>query len=487
MKHLKIDYTMSNGHQMTIEGALPFTSQEMNTLEMNMLAANTIHTLLPIAWNEIDNEITYLYHIQQYKLLTHYYQPHSITMLDYYSLLLSLVDVLATCYDYMLRPQCCILDEKLIYIDLSSNSIRLAYLPLRDTHEVTEYQLLLLAVRWSQLVDHLQYEGYQKILQLIGSQQFPINPLRQLLLDLIHQLNTNHEIEILPHVEAVVPAAVQFHMKEQANIMKDSNSVGFDRGSEEVELDDWESDTPNDEKPSFTWKHYTAIALIIVIVAMSWTKLYLAEATKSNFLLSCGITLILLTGILIMLRQHWKVLWYRKQDDDQHPFEFVTTSDPQNPQPSFLSPSREVSIPRSTVNNFEVPVSRVPQVAARQATVMLDAHHSTTILGSMSSNAEPLLIRKLYQEEEKIIVNDNRFLIGRADEGVHYQDSASGVSRVHLEVELGNGTVHIKDVGSRNGSYLNGKLMIAYKAYPLQVGDVVQLVNTEGPQYQLVG
>ena len=70
---------------------------------------------------------------------------------------------------------------------------------------------------------------------------------------------------------------------------------------------------------------------------------------------------------------------------------------------------------------------------------------------------------------------------------MHYQEAAKGVSRVHLELEWSNGNVQVKDVGSRNGTYLNGQLMIAYKAYPLRAGDKLQLASLEGPVYELVG
>ncbi|MCR8657860.1 FHA domain-containing protein [Paenibacillus sp. T3-5-0-4] len=480
MKHLKIDYTMNNGHQMTIERTDPFTSRDMNALEMNMLSANIVHTFLPFDWNEIDNEIVFVYRIQHFKLLTHFYQPGSIKMIDYYSLLLSLLDALVTCYDYMLRPQCCLLDEKLIYFDPTNNSIRLVYLPVQEQYHKEDHQLLLLAVRWSQLVDSLHYEGYQKILQLIGSQHFPIIPLRQLLLDLIHQLSSNSQEGLqTPYIEKVKPGSVLYYVQNESEQSSEQSSIGFVRSENDEGYDDWEDEA---ESKPLGWKHYAVILLIITIVGLSWKNLYFEDATTTNFLFSCGITLIMLTGIVIVLKQHWKVLSYKKRDYQQENLSLAT-----NPNQS-IYPSQPSLIEQPVKSNLEVkPLHNNEQVrvAPPQATVKLDQEHSTTALASNRSNGTPSLLRKLFDDEQRIIVNDNRFLIGRAEEGVHYQDDASGVSRVHLEVEVDNGSIHIKDVGSRNGSYLNGQLMIAYKAYPLYEGDIIQLVNNEGPKYQL--
>lgn len=474
---------MNNGHQMTIERTIPFTSRDMNSLEMNMLSANTVHTFLPFDWNEIDNEIVFVYRIQHFKLLTHFYQPRSIKMIDYYSLLLSLLDALVTCYDYMLRPQCCLLDEKLIYYDPTNNSIRLVYLPVQEQDHKEDHQLLLLAVRWSQLVDDLQFEGYQKILQLIGSQHFPIIPLRQLLLDLIHQLSSHSQEDLkTPYVDKIKPASVLYYDQNESEPSSEQAAIGFVRSDQDEEYDDWEDES--DRKP-LGWKHYVMILLIVVIVGLSWKKLYYEDATTTNFLFSCGITLIMLTGIVIVIKQHWKVLSIKKRDIEQVNVALAT-----NPNVSIQPsrPSQLSSVEQPVKSNLEiksVPNIGQARVATPQATVKFDQEHSTTALSSNRSNGTPSLLRKLFNDEQRIIVNDNRFLIGRAEEGVHYQDVASGVSRVHLEVEVDNGTIHIKDVGSRNGSYLNGQLMIAYKAYPLYEGDIIQLVNNEGPKYQL--
>lgn len=484
MKHLKIDYTMNNGHQMTIERTVPFTSRDMNSLEINMLSANAVHTFLPFDWNEIDNEIVFVYQIQHFKLLTHFYQPNSIKMIDYYSLLLSLLDALVTCYDYMLRPQCCLLEEELIYFDPTNNSIRLVYLPVQEQYHKENHQLLLLAVRWSQLVDSLHHEGYQQILQLIGSQHFPIIPLRQLLLDLIHQLSSNpQEEQQRPYTEKVKPASVLYYVQNESEPSSEQAAIGFVRSELDEDQDyvDWEDEA---ERKPLGWKHYVMILLIVAIVGLSWKKLYFEETTTTNLLFSAGITLIMLTGIVIILKQHWKVLNYKKSSNQQDHIAFDTNA---NPKPSIQS-SQSSSVEQQVKSNLDInPSNNIGQarVAPPQATVKLDLQQSTTFIGSKGNNGNPSLLRKLYDDEQRIIVNDNRFLIGRAEEGVHYQDAAAGVSRVHLEVEVDNGTIHIKDVGSRNGSYLNGQLMIAYKAYPLYEGDIIQLVNHEGPKYQL--
>lgn len=67
------------------------------------------------------------------------------------------------------------------------------------------------------------------------------------------------------------------------------------------------------------------------------------------------------------------------------------------------------------------------------------------------------------------------FVIGRSPDAAHHVDRSPGVSRLHVEVaESADGWI-AKDLGSRNGTLLNGQPMTPYAAYPLKDGDVLQI------------
>jgi hypothetical protein len=127
----------------------------------------------------------------------------------------------------------------------------------------------------------------------------------------------------------------------------------------------------------------------------------------------------------------------------------------------------------------------------------IEAHPSK--LDTMSVNANQLitgvtsvLVNKqdTMHEEIKIIVNkhgveevvhflEDRFIVGRNQAGVHYTDTTEGISRVHCEFVKIKDQLEIKDLGSLNGSYLNGEFLVPYKSYPFRFGDVLRIVTTE--------
>ncbi|MBO7747757.1 FHA domain-containing protein [Paenibacillus sp. MWE-103] len=84
---------------------------------------------------------------------------------------------------------------------------------------------------------------------------------------------------------------------------------------------------------------------------------------------------------------------------------------------------------------------------------------------------------------EKIPLEQQQFVIGRSREGVQYIDRSSGISRAHVELHASGERWCVKDMGSRNGSTLNGSGMVPYKTYELADTDKLQLAGEQGPVY----
>jgi len=78
----------------------------------------------------------------------------------------------------------------------------------------------------------------------------------------------------------------------------------------------------------------------------------------------------------------------------------------------------------------------------------------------------------------------NEFTLGRLSEGqpimpdidlTPYQAYASGVSRLHAVVKRDSGRIFVMDLGSSNGTYLNGRRLNPHIEEDLKHGDVVAL------------
>ncbi|MEF2243557.1 DUF6382 domain-containing protein [Paenibacillus sp. IITD108] len=88
-------------------------------------------------------------------------------------------------------------------------------------------------------------------------------------------------------------------------------------------------------------------------------------------------------------------------------------------------------------------------------------------------------------KEERVELIQPSFRIGRNGGPASYVEAAEGISRLHIEIERHTDGYCAKDLGSRNGSMLNGEQMIPYKQYKLEYGDQIQLAGKNGPVYEL--
>ncbi|MNN92243.1 FHA domain protein [compost metagenome] len=68
-------------------------------------------------------------------------------------------------------------------------------------------------------------------------------------------------------------------------------------------------------------------------------------------------------------------------------------------------------------------------------------------------------------------------MIGRSEDIVQYVETATGVSRAHLELMITRDGCTIKDLGSRNGTKLSGEEIAPYKEYSLAVGDTFTIAE----------
>lgn len=124
----------------------------------------------------------------------------------------------------------------------------------------------------------------------------------------------------------------------------------------------------------------------------------------------------------------------------------------------------------------------LPDAPPADKTVWLGASGGTV---AKKGNSSPhMLLRSKDGSSEMLELSESRNQIGRAEGRVAVVDRSHGVSRIHLELEAGPSGCLAKDLGSRNGSLLNGRPMVPYKSYKLENGDVLQLAGVNGYSYE---
>lgn len=109
------------------------------------------------------------------------------------------------------------------------------------------------------------------------------------------------------------------------------------------------------------------------------------------------------------------------------------------------------------------------------------------IVNPRNSLNRPSLSLLILDKGEIIPLNDkDEIIIGRIMGGQSiypdidlspYKAYAEGVSRIHASIKICDRGIYITDLGSTNGTRLNGKRISAQKEYPLKNGAHVYLGN----------
>jgi len=118
----------------------------------------------------------------------------------------------------------------------------------------------------------------------------------------------------------------------------------------------------------------------------------------------------------------------------------------------------------------------------QKTTLLTETTDATVLLRDPKTplnEQQPFLEIVVSGDMRRMPLDKTCFVIGRAGSGVDYEHNETGVSRLHAEVIRHNGTFGVKDLGSRNGTRINGETLAPYKLYPLNPGDKITIVNTD--------
>ena len=92
----------------------------------------------------------------------------------------------------------------------------------------------------------------------------------------------------------------------------------------------------------------------------------------------------------------------------------------------------------------------------------------------MAQDAPVLICTSGALEGERFRVPDEGLGVGRSDEnGIVIVND--GVSRFHARLQYDNGSLWLRDAGSRNGVFVNGGRVVGHRA--LKVGDVIAVAD----------
>ncbi|UUZ79235.1 FHA domain-containing protein [Paenibacillus sp. P26] len=119
---------------------------------------------------------------------------------------------------------------------------------------------------------------------------------------------------------------------------------------------------------------------------------------------------------------------------------------------------------------------------AEMKTTLLRPADATVFLGSAGKHVQSAVPALEYAKDggrERVPITKSRFIIGRSESEADLVREETGISRIHAEIVKEAEGYSVRDLGSRNGTYVNGVLLAPYRMQLLQEGDIVKIITTE--------
>lgn len=376
-----------------------------------------------------ENENTSIYYNITSKIsLSQYLERKSLDKKELLDLLKNITKNLILHGNYLLDISSFLIAEDLIYINPATAEVSMIYVPAfldRDIMEVYIAFLKDLMVNSASIDDSLRDNYLQRILNYLKSEAFSLNAFNRLIIDL---RNSGDFCEYREKIEN----------EEQA-----------------VSLDIPVGRSTNEKAYEATGTNrYTRRILLLqlsIIVTAAIVCLLLIYRGIGDVLSLAGVLLIAVAlDVLAMKKIVWRQGKQTEMEDKQ----------------------------QGTVSKRRVILNEARYQEAFTAPDILKAC-DTIMISEAPRNCHPYLESIGDNRIERVTINKDKFIIGRLGSMVDYIVQGSTIGKLHAEISAKDGVFHIRDLNSKNGTYVNGTRIPSNKELEIKSNDIVRFSNYE--------
>ena len=482
---LHSEYLENQGTYLMLYKDEGISIKELAALQVKMLQSNVIPRLVPLEIEERDLVVKLRYHLGGKRQLSHFLKGQKLSMYEFVQILLSITSTLAESSNYMLNQHHYIIHEDFMFTERDLSDIALTYVPLEQLMEKEELkeELQKFIIRLVGAVDELKGHPLQEIIQYFNHHTFSLSGLKEKLIHLLSNdelsredykgsdnkasqvrngQGTSEMVESVNEDEGVTPLS-----KAMKITLLPARNQPPKTGLQEVGAAE-DKNITHLEPVSSKLITYLFIGAFLLI-SLIW-RLYL-EIPSEGFLYVCaGLSLLVLNSLFIYLK-----VWRPgvSKELKKKPLQ----------EKKKIAIKEKLAISKKNENEAE---SVEHYKTLHNKTTLLQTSNRTVLLNEeMLNNVEEKQAGAFLEVDragnvERVDINSSSFIIGRNPEMVQYIEDHIGVSRAHVEIiHVSQDQYIVKDLGSRNGTFLNNERLVPTKEYTLQKGDVIRIAKNE--------
>lgn len=408
------------------------TDDTLIDYQIDMIKENPILQFLALHKRHLDHESFLYYDITSKVTLEQFLSRKVLSKHEFLSIVKSLIKGLQLGRQYLLKGGSYMLRSDRIYIEPSGLELSLAYLPIeaeQDLNEEVKLFVLDLVVYKASFIDRDEGDFVYMLLNLLRSDSFSVKSLE----DFIYLI----ALEKLPDTLDNNPQQLSY----ESSIRK--------------------SGILQKEKPALPSNSLVVTVLVqLFFIALGALIVRYINGVQGEIQYETigGIALILAAIDFLLIKKLQPHLL--KQDS-------ISRRNQKKPQVSQIKKGQ-----RASASGIATYVDNVEQ--GNLASQALE----TSILQQREPSSAYLLCCN-ENSNERVPLNKSNFLIGRIKTQVDFAPQNNAVGKLHAEILLQEGLYYIKDLNSRNGTYINGVKISSNTLHSIKHMDIIAFANSE--------
>lgn len=414
--------------------------------QLEMIANNPNHSIMPVSLRRKDNQIKLYYNITSKQSLSQLLHRRSLGRGEIIKLIKNISRILLTSRNFFLTGNNFLLKEEFIYVNPSSINLSLVYIPAETGLDCVNNFKELVRNLLSNMEDSDDSGIFREIISFIETDDFSISGLDKLLAGQSSiSYKTSNEAEGF--------------CEEKVIDITQNSKISIPPAKAGVEMKrEMSGEKPLEEPSELRYKTNSILIGVLsqILILIALILIYRVVLLPSGADVSSVLGLVLTSGAADFLLL--KKLFNKENMEIVTPGTGKQEKRRIEEKTSFFDESTSVSPPTEIID---------------------DPGTQETIILRSGEEVQPYLVSCQEDIRDKIIINKPHFIIGRLKGHADYILKNNAVGKIHAELTVSNGTFIVKDLNSRNGTYVNGKKIVSNVEHEIRNRDRVAFANSE--------
>lgn len=475
---------------------------EIIEYQIDMIRNNEVEGLLPLDGRYKDNDLYLYYDITSKQTIADLIKRVELGKKETLDIIEQLIRVILQSENYLLDSSCFLIDDSNIYINPQNMKIHLTYLPVKiqqNINEAVKAYLIQFVVYNGKFKKHETDTIISQILSALKDDQFNLKGF----VEKIQKMRLQNQ-SVSEEEKRTTSKEVRRERPKSLEFMINSNNIGLENSIEQHvqnnELLEVKANKQVDETTYTTKKRFKKSALllagisqlvILIIVVLFANKVLEAAGKESSSYAGLGIFILAIEGLI------FRKIFNIDNMEEVQVINKKTKNNRTNYNEKTIQKEAEVGqenvmMNKRTINNIEQQQSRKQKIYKEPSSVYIaeetsflsnseevNIHYSDETVLLSSTIVNPYLSRICGSGIERIDLTNSNFVIGRQNGVVNYSVEEQSIGRMHAEFIKKESQYFIKDLNTRNGTFLNEERLIGEQLMLLNSGDKIKLANIE--------